>query len=79
MEAPTRRTRLPKHISDSTTQVGQDYVATGVLLALGTNNHLHKLENAAEQATHGEQCMPFFKNIAIYHGHKTRSSRAKPN
>jgi hypothetical protein len=32
-------------------QVGQDHVATGVLLILGTNNHLHLLENAAEQAT----------------------------
>jgi hypothetical protein len=26
-----------KHVSDSTTQVGQDHVATGVLLILGTN------------------------------------------
>jgi hypothetical protein len=31
-----------------TTQVGQDYVATGVLLALGTNNQLHRPVNAAE-------------------------------
>jgi hypothetical protein len=31
-----------------TTQVGQDHVATWVLLALGTNNHLHGPENAAE-------------------------------
>jgi hypothetical protein len=31
-----------------TTQVGQDHAATGVLLALGTNNQLHRLENAAE-------------------------------
>jgi hypothetical protein len=28
---------LPIHVSDSTTQVGQDHVATGVLLILGTN------------------------------------------
>jgi hypothetical protein len=31
-----------------TTQVGQDHTATGVLLALGTNNQLHRPENAAE-------------------------------
>jgi hypothetical protein len=37
METPTRRTQLPTHISDSTTQVGQDHKATGVLLILGTN------------------------------------------
>jgi hypothetical protein len=36
-------TRLPL-----TTQVGQDHAATGVLLALGTNNQPHKPENAAE-------------------------------
>ena len=51
MRTPTRRTRLPTHVSDSTTQVGQDHAATEVLLVLGTNNHLHLLENAAEQAT----------------------------
>jgi hypothetical protein len=33
------------------TQVGQDHAATGVLLALGTNNQPHKLETAAEQKT----------------------------
>jgi hypothetical protein len=37
IEAPTRWTRLPTHVSDSTIQVGQDHVATGVLLILGTN------------------------------------------
>jgi hypothetical protein len=31
------RTRLPTHVSDSTTQVGQDHVAIGELLVLGTN------------------------------------------
>jgi hypothetical protein len=31
-----------------TTQVGQDHAATGVLLALGTNNQLHGPENVAE-------------------------------
>jgi hypothetical protein len=51
MGTPTRRTRLPKHVSDSTTQVGQDHIATKVLLVLGTNNHLHLLENTMEQAT----------------------------
>jgi hypothetical protein len=29
--------RLPTHASDSTTQVGQDHIAIGVLLILGTN------------------------------------------
>ena len=37
MRTPTRRTRLPTHVSDPTTQVGQDHAATGVLLVLGTN------------------------------------------
>jgi hypothetical protein len=31
-----------KHVSDSTTQVGQDHVATGVLLVLGTNTEPSK-------------------------------------
>jgi hypothetical protein len=31
-----------------TTQVGQDHAATGVLLAIGTNNQPHKPENVAE-------------------------------
>jgi hypothetical protein len=51
MRTPTRRIQLPNHASDSTTQVGQDHTATGVLLVLGTNNHLHGLENATELAT----------------------------
>jgi hypothetical protein len=51
METTTRWTRLPKHVSDSTTQVCQDHTATKVLLVLGTNNHLHPLENAVEQET----------------------------
>jgi hypothetical protein len=49
MRTPIRRTWLPKHVSDLTTQVGQDHTTTGVLLVLGTNNHLHGIENAAEQ------------------------------
>jgi hypothetical protein len=48
MRTPTRRTQLPNHISDSTTQVSQDHAATRVLLVLGTNNHIHRIENAAE-------------------------------
>jgi hypothetical protein len=40
-----------KHVSDSTTQVGHNHIATGVLLVQGTNNHLHRLENAVELAT----------------------------
>jgi hypothetical protein len=51
METPTRWTQLPKHVSDSTTQVGQDHAATGVLLVLGTNNHQSLPENVAEQTT----------------------------
>jgi hypothetical protein len=31
-----------------TTKVGPEHVATGVLLALGTNNQLHGPENAAK-------------------------------
>jgi hypothetical protein len=31
-----------KPVSDSTTQVGQDHVATRVLLVLGTNTQTHK-------------------------------------
>jgi hypothetical protein len=38
-------------MTDSTTQVEQDHVATGVLLVLGSNNNLHLLVKAAEQAT----------------------------
>jgi hypothetical protein len=34
-----------------TTQVGQDHAATGVLLALGTNNQPHRPENAVEHKT----------------------------
>jgi hypothetical protein len=33
-----------------TNQVGQDHAITGVLLALGTNNQLHKPENAANSS-----------------------------
>jgi hypothetical protein len=51
MRTLTRWTWRPKHVSDSTTQIVQDHAATGVLLVLGTNNHLHGLENAAELAT----------------------------
>jgi hypothetical protein len=37
METPTRRTRLPTHVSDSLTKLGQDHAATKVLLDLETN------------------------------------------
>jgi hypothetical protein len=37
IETPRRGTRLPTHVSDSTTQVRQDHLATEVLLILGTN------------------------------------------
>jgi hypothetical protein len=37
METPTRRTRLPTHISNSLTKLGQVHAATEVLLDLGTN------------------------------------------
>jgi hypothetical protein len=36
-----------------TTQVGQDHAATGVLLALGINNQLHRPQNAAEHKPRG--------------------------
>jgi hypothetical protein len=51
MRIPTRWTQLPKHVSDSTTQVSQDHAATGVLLVLGINNHQSLPENAAEKPT----------------------------
>jgi hypothetical protein len=35
----------PNHISDSTTQVDQDHVATGVLLVLGTNNSTNQTKH----------------------------------
>jgi hypothetical protein len=54
MRTPTRRTRLPNHFSDSTTQVGHDHAATGVQLELGTSNHLHGLENAGSVAGVGQ-------------------------
>jgi hypothetical protein len=34
-----------------TTQVGQDHAATGVLLALGTNNQPHRPESVVEHKT----------------------------
>jgi hypothetical protein len=43
------------HVSDSTNQVGQDYVATGVLLILGTNKQPFepKLTNTHSGNLHG--------------------------
>jgi hypothetical protein len=37
IETPTSLTQLPTRGSDSTTQVGQDHIATEVKLILGTN------------------------------------------
>jgi hypothetical protein len=53
-EAPTRWTRLPTHVSYSTTQVGQDNIATGVLLILGTNTQPSepKLTNTHSENLH---------------------------
>jgi hypothetical protein len=55
IEAPTRWTCFPTHVSDSTTQVGQDHVATGVLLVLGTNTQTSepKLTNTHSGNLHG--------------------------
>jgi hypothetical protein len=62
----------PKHVSDSTTQIGQDHVATGVLLVLGTNTHRNLLEN---QTTLNK---PFHKyhqaHIAIWRATGPRSN-----
>jgi hypothetical protein len=38
MDTPRRRTRQPKHVSGSTSKVGQDHASTGVLLVLGTRD-----------------------------------------
>jgi hypothetical protein len=43
-----------------TTQVGQDHAATGVLLALGTNNQLHGPENAAEHQLESHRPTPIW-------------------
>jgi hypothetical protein len=51
MGTPTKQTRLPKHIFDSTTQVGQDHGTTGVLLVLGANDHQSLPAIAAEKPT----------------------------
>jgi hypothetical protein len=46
---------LPTHVSDSTTQVGQYHIATGVLLILGTNKQPSelKLTNTHSGNLHG--------------------------
>jgi hypothetical protein len=47
--------RLPTHVSDLTTKVGQDHVVTGVLLILGTNTQPSepKLTNTHSGNLHG--------------------------
>jgi hypothetical protein len=75
MRTPTRRTQLPNHVSDSTTQVGQDHVATGVVLVLGTINHLHRLENTAELAT--QVLLTYISQVSEHH-RLDQSLLAKP-
>jgi hypothetical protein len=47
--------RTTKHVPDSTTQVGQDHIATGMLLVLGTNTQpfKQKLTNMHIRNLHG--------------------------
>jgi hypothetical protein len=75
MRTPTRRTQLPKHVFDPTTQVGQDHATTRVLPVLGTNNHLHGLENAAELAT---RALLTYTSQDGEHDRSDRSLLAKP-
>jgi hypothetical protein len=58
-----------------TTQVGQDHAATGVLLALGTNNQLHGPENAAE---HQPRALLTYTGQASEHHRSDRSLLVKP-
>jgi hypothetical protein len=58
-----------------TTQVGQDHAATGVLLALGTNNQLHGPENAAE---HQPRSSLTYTGQAGEHHRSDRSLLVKP-
>jgi hypothetical protein len=55
IEAPTRWTRLPTHVSDSTTNVGKDHIATGVLIVPWTNTQPseEKLTNTHSGNLHG--------------------------
>jgi hypothetical protein len=58
-----------------TTQVGQDHAATGVLLALGTNNQPHKPENTAE---HKPRALLTYTGQAGEHHRSDRSLLVKP-
>jgi hypothetical protein len=58
-----------------TTQVGQDHVATGVLLAPGTNNQPHRPENAAE---HKPRALLTYTGQAGEHHRAVRSLLVKP-
>jgi hypothetical protein len=58
------------------TQVGQDHAATGVLLALGTNNQPHRPENAAEHKT---RALLTYTGQAGEHHRSDRSLLVKPS
>jgi hypothetical protein len=58
-----------------TTQVGQDHAATGVLLALGTNNQTYRTENAVENKT---QASLTYTGQAGEHHRSDRSLLVKP-
>jgi hypothetical protein len=58
-----------------TTQVGQDHAATGVLLALGTNNRPPRPENAAE---HKPRALLTYTGQAGEHHRSDRSLLVKP-
>jgi hypothetical protein len=58
-----------------TTQVVQDHAATEVLLALGTNNQLHRPENAAEHQT---RASPTYTGQAGEHHQSDRSLLVEP-
>jgi hypothetical protein len=58
-----------------TTQVGQDHAATGVLLALGTNNQPDRPEKAAE---HKARALLTYTGQAAEHQRSDRSLLVKP-
>jgi hypothetical protein len=58
-----------------TTQVGQDHAATGVLLALRTNNQPHRPENAADHKT---RALLIYTGQAGEHHQSDQSLLVKP-
>jgi hypothetical protein len=58
-----------------TTQVGQDHAATGVLLALGTNNQPHRPENATK---HKPRALLTYTGQAGEHHRSDQSLLVKP-